>query len=127
MEIETPATKISARGWWLRKRCCYNIGLIISGLIAFMLYCILGEIIIGAHEEFEETIFEMVFQAGAFAIMIGIANVFYLLGWIIDSRFNKNNDQRFRQRLFALGFWFSFALPILVILAVMVRFMIFGQ
>lgn len=92
-----------------------------------MLYCILGEIIISKYEEFEETIFEMAFQGVAYLIMMGLANAFYTLGWLIDLSFNKSNSQSFRNRLFAVGYWFSFSLPILIILAVMARFLIWGQ
>ena len=113
----------AAKQWWWRNRLKYNIGLIIAGFIAFMLYCILGPIIIEPHEEFEETIFQIAFQGFAYLIMMGIANIFYTLGWAIDSSFNKNNSQIFRERLFAVGYWFSFALPILFILSIMVRFL----
>ena len=117
----------AAKQWWWRNRLKYNIGLIIAGFIAFMLYCILGPIIIAPHEEFEETLFEMAFQGVAYLIMMGIANVFYTLGLIIDCSFNENNSQLFRERLFRLGYWFSFALPILLILSVMVRFLTLGK
>lgn len=122
-------TEISftARQWWQSNRLKYNRGLIIAGFIAFLLYCTLGPIIIEPHEEFEETIFEIAFQGFAYLIMMGLANIFYTLGWVIDSSFNKNNSQIFRKRLFALGYWFSFALPILLILSVMVRFLIWGK
>ena len=118
---------VTARQWWWRNRLKYNKGLIIAGVIAFLLYCILGPIIIGPHEEFEETIFEMAFQGFAYLIMMGIANIFYTLGWVIDSSLNIDNSPLFRERLFALGYWFSFALPILLILSVMVRFLTLGK
>lgn len=113
--------------WWSSQRLRYNKGLLIAGFIAFLLYCILGEFIIAPHEEFEETIFEMAFQGVAYSIMIVIANAFYLLGYLTDISFNSNNSQLFRERLFALGYWFSFSLPILLILSVMVRFFIWGK
>lgn len=108
-------------------RLKYNIGLMIAGFIAFLLYCILGPIIIAPHEEFEETLFEMAFQGIAYLIMMGLANIFYTLGWMIDSSYNTSNSQLFRKRLFWLGYWFSFALPILFILSVMVRFLTMGK
>ncbi|MBS1501663.1 MAG: hypothetical protein JST32_06355 [Bacteroidetes bacterium] len=122
-----PGTKYTPKEWWWSKRYSYNKGLIISGFIAFLLYCILGPIIIGPHEEFEETIFDMGFQGSAYFVAIIIANVFYTLGWLIDISFNKNNSTRFRERLFALGYWFSFSLPILLTLSVMARFLIWGK
>jgi hypothetical protein len=117
----------NSKDWWLWHRIKYNKGLLIAGFVAFMLYCILGPIIIAPHEEFEETIFEMAFQGFFYFIMICIANLFYTLGWVIDLWFNKNNSLLFRQRLFNLGFWFSVALPNLLILSVMARFLIWGK
>jgi hypothetical protein len=116
-----------SKQWWRSKRLSYNKGLLIAGFIAFILYCVLGEIIIAPHEEFEETIFAMAFQGFAYFIMICIANLFYTWGWVIDRSFNNDNSQRFREKLFALGYWFSFALPILIILSVMVRFLTLGK
>jgi hypothetical protein len=113
--------------WWLHKRLAYNKGLLIAGFTAFLLYCILGPIIIAPHEEFEETLFEIAFQGVAYLIMMGIANIFYTLGWVVDISYNQNNSQCFRERLFSLGYWFSFALPILLILSVMARFLIWGS
>jgi hypothetical protein len=118
---------LSPKQWWLHKRCRYNIGLVVAGFIAFLLYCLLGPIFIAPHEEFEETIFEMAFQGGVYFFMMILANAFYTLGWLIDISFNRNNNQLFRERLFVLGFWFSFSLPILLILSVMVRFYIWGK
>lgn len=57
-------------------------------------------------------------------IMIFIANILYTLGWLADILFNPANSQRFRENLFKLGYWFSVALPILFILAIMISFTI---
>ena len=127
MNENKPVTKRDVRVWWLNKRVQYNLGLLAAGFIAFLLYNVLGPIIIAPHEEFEETIFEMAFQAGVYFFMMVLANLFYTSGSITDLLINQNNSQRFRERLFALGFWFSFALPILLILSVMIRFLIWGQ
>lgn len=116
-----------SKKWWSSQRLRYNKGLLIAGFIAFLLYCILGEIIIAPHEEFEETIFEATFKGGLYLWMIIIANIFYNIGGTIDEYFNKNNSQSFREKLFAIGYWFSFSLPILLILSVMVRFLIWGK
>jgi hypothetical protein len=121
------SAKSISKKWWWSKRCQYNKGLILAGFIAFLLYCILGPIIIAPHEEFEETLFEMIFQGGAYLFMMFIANVLYTLGWIVDISVNINNSQSFREWLFTLGYWFSFSLPILLILSVMIRFLIWGQ
>ena len=109
--------------WWSSKRIKYNKGLLIAGVVAFILYCTLGPIFIAPHAvEFEETIFEMAFQGVAYLVMMVIANVFYTLGSLIDLSLNTNNSQPFRERLFALGYWFSVVLPSLIILSIILRF-----
>lgn len=124
IEIDNPT---SPARWWRSKRIQYNKGLLWAGLVAFALYCVLGPIFIAPHEEFEETLVEIIFQGVGYLIMMGIANLFYTLGWLSDVTVNRRNSQRFRERLFAVGFWFSVALPPLVILSVMARFYLYGS
>lgn len=62
--------------WWFKKRSEYNKGLIIGGFIAFVLYCLLGAIIIEPREEFEVTLFTTLFQGIAYLIAMGLANIF---------------------------------------------------
>lgn len=98
--------------WWQKKRRKYNIGLIISGLTAFILYAVLGEILIAPYdEEFEITLFTIFFQGMGYIFMMLIANLFYNLGALVDNHYNKENSVTFRTRLFNLGFWFSVGLP----------------
>lgn len=98
--------------WWQKKRRKYNIGLIISGLTAFILYAILGEILIAPYDEqFEITLFTIFFQGMGYIFMMLIANLFYNLGALVDKHYNKENSLTFRTRLFNLGFWFSVGLP----------------
>jgi len=124
---DEPLLQLTAKQWWFNNRGKYNKGLIIAGFIAFVLYCVLGPIVIAPHEEFEETLFEMAFQGVGYIVMMCIANLVYTLGLIVDISFNKSNSQVFRERLFSLGYWFSFSLPILLILSIMVRFLIWGK
>jgi hypothetical protein len=113
------------RNWWWTRRGKYNLGLLIAGFVAFLLYNILGPIFIAPHAvEFEDTIFEMAFQGMFYLIMMLIANAFYTFGSLIDLSINTGNSNRFRERLFALGYWFSVALPSLVILGIMLKFML---
>lgn len=98
--------------WWSQRRLRYNIGLIVAGIIAFILYAILGEILIAPHDiNFEVTLFTTAFQGIGYLIMIGLANLMYFLGPLFDKLFNKRNNERFRKTLFEVGFWFSVALP----------------
>jgi hypothetical protein len=104
--------------WWEKRRWRYNKGLIIAGMLAFLLYYIVGEILIAPHEEFEVTLFTIAFQGIAYLIMMGIANGFYVLGYVIDRLFNKKCDEIFQNRLYSLGYWFSFCLPFTIPLLV---------
>jgi hypothetical protein len=109
--------------WWFKKRSEYNKGLIIGGFIAFVLYCLLGAIIIEPREEFEVTLFTTLFQGIAYLIAMGLANIFYTLGSITDLLFNITNSNSFRERLFASGYWFSVLLPSAYILSIMLYFL----
>lgn len=110
--------------WWAKQRIKYNRGLMISGIIAFICYAILGEFLILPYDkEYEITLFTILFQAIGYLIMIGIANVFYNLGYWTDKNFNKKGSEKFRKRLFNSGFWFSCGLPFLIpIMTVVVYF-----
>jgi ABC-type cobalamin transport system permease subunit len=97
--------------WWQTRRLRYNKGLIIAGILAFLLYCIVGEIFIAPHEEFEVTLFTIGFQGIGYLIMMLIANAFYSLGYVVDRFFNSANADVFRKNLYNLGYWFSICLP----------------
>lgn len=108
-----PTTNLDASAkWWADRRLKYNKGLIAAGVSAFLLYAILGSMLIAPHvNDFEITLFTIFFQGIGYLIMMGIANIFYGLGPLLDELYNISNDERFRQRLFNFGYWFSFALP----------------
>ncbi|GAA4335839.1 hypothetical protein GCM10023149_44110 [Mucilaginibacter gynuensis] len=109
--------------WWQKRRLHYNKGLVIAGIIAFVLYVILGSLLIAPHdEEFEITLFTMFFQGVGYLIMMGVANLFYTLGYAVDAGFNTTDNDAFRVRLYKLGYWFSFGLPFLVPLAVVLKY-----
>ena len=94
--------------FWSGKRLPYNKGLIISGITAFILYCILGSLMV---RDFEVTGFTTILQGFGYLAMMGIANVFFGLGSLIDGTFNEKGSEKFRNNLYKLGFVFSVALP----------------
>ena len=95
--------------WWQSRRLKYNKGLVLAGFLAFLAYCIVGEILIAPHEEFEVTLFTIGFQGMGYLFMMLIANAFYNLGYLADRWFNSHNDDAFRIKLFKTGYWLSFA------------------
>lgn len=105
----------NSRVWWNAKRIKYNIGLLIAGLAAFILYIILNASLTYPHDKtFEITFFTTVLQIVAYLFMMLLANIFYGLGYFFDIQLNKKNSDNFRKKLFNLGFWFSVALPFLI-------------
>jgi uncharacterized protein YebE (UPF0316 family) len=112
----------SSREWWERKRRKYNKGLVIAGISAFILYVVLGSVLITEDDDFEITIFTTLFQGIGYLFMMAVANMFYNLGYIVEQMFNKTDDIRFRKRLFNLGYWFSCGLPFLVPLMVLIMY-----
>ena len=111
--------------WWAIRRLKYIKGLVIAGLLAFLLYALLGSLLIAPHlEDFEITLFTILFQGIGYLFMIGVANIFYGLGPLVDRLYNKDGSEEFRQKLFNVGYWFSFALPFSIPLLIVVFYFI---
>jgi hypothetical protein len=109
--------------WWASRRWKYNKGLIIAGIAAFLLYAILGGILIEPYDnDFEVTLFTIGFQGIAYLFMMGIANLFYFLGPVLDKALNKDNTDKFRISLFNTGYWFSVALPFLIPIMIIIQY-----
>ncbi len=94
------------KNWWRQKRLKYNLGLIATGILAYIFI-----FIIEGHNNF--SILAFFVQGIASFIFIGIANLFYFLGPLADKLFNRRNNQLIRERLFNFGFGFSILIPIL--------------
>ncbi|MEG1591003.1 hypothetical protein [Chryseobacterium sp.] len=123
MKENSNLTRSQIKDWWVERRLNYNIGLIISGFIAFILYVIVGvNFIMPYDEEFDITLFTIAFQGIGYLIMIVFANLFYSLGVTEDLNHNKENTDDFRKNLFNLGFWFSVSLPFLAPLWLLISY-----
>jgi hypothetical protein len=105
--MESPTQIQASKNWWNNKRFYYNKWLIISGFIAYIIL-----FIIEGHKNF--TLFALIFQIIASCVFIGIANLFYSLGHVVDKEFNKKNNPIFRENIFKLGFSFSILLPFII-------------
>jgi hypothetical protein len=116
--------KLSSWEWWKKRRVKYNLGLITSGITAFICYCILGISLIMPHDkEFQITLFTIFFQGIGYLLMMLIANLFYTLGYFVDNNFNKDKSEKFRKQLFNLGFWFSCGLPFLIPIMIIIEYL----
>lgn len=116
--VNTTLNHQTYRQWWADRRLKYNKGLVVAGLFAFLLYAIVGSLLI--KDDFEITLFTTAFQGIGYLFMIGVANMFYGLGPLVDRLYNRQNDEGFRQRLFDFGYWFSFVLPFSIPLLIVV-------
>jgi hypothetical protein len=99
--------------WWAQRRRRYNVGLLTAGLLGFIGYAAAVErcIRLSARGEWEITIVTTVFQACAYLVMIGVANLCYYLGPWLERGLHPVNIARYRKITFRLGFWFSVLLP----------------
>ena len=112
--------EISNGQWWRSRRRKYNIGLIRAGVLAFVLYFLIIQVKSSVNvqnidpERYEITLFTTFFQGVVYLIMMGIANIFYNLGPLIDGWLNPTDSLEFSNRLFNGGFWFSCTLPFVI-------------
>ena len=107
----------SRKEWWRKKRLNYNIGLILSGILAFILYLIVVEFVVLKSEKIwhgELTIFTIFMQGIGYLILIGIANLFYYLGPISELLIKPKNAENYRILGYRFGYWFSCGIPLLV-------------
>lgn len=105
---------LSAWQWWEYRRLRYNVGLLLAGLLAFVLY--LAVYFTFGNRlpmEVDVTIFTVIFHGIAFAFYVFAASVFYCLGAFSERLPRMRSLESHRQISFAFGFWLSVALPFL--------------
>jgi hypothetical protein len=125
MDIFEKPHKQTAKEWWRAKRRRYNIGLVLAGIIAFLLYdAAVTALIMPYDKDFEINGLITIMQGIVYLMMIGVANLFYYLGYWADITYNKSNITSFRVNLFNIGFWFSFALPFMIPVLVVVQYFV---
>ncbi|MGH9735056.1 MAG: hypothetical protein ACRD8A_10770 [Candidatus Acidiferrales bacterium] len=96
-----------------RAALLYNVGLFVAGALGFVAYALAIDrcIDLRAPGDWEITIFTTIFQAFAYMVMIGVANLCYYLGPLSERIVRPKNLDRYRKVTFRLGFWFSVLLP----------------
>jgi hypothetical protein len=111
--VAADASPWARETWWSGRRRRYNLGLLVAGVAGFIGYAAAVERCIALHApgDWEITIFTTIFQAFAYLVMVGVANVFFLLGPWSERVLQPNNVAAYRTVAFRLGFWFSVLLP----------------
>ena len=112
MQAETPAK--GAFTWWGEQRGRYNLGLVVAGISAFMMYVAVLGIFSHRIPDAEVTLFTMAFQGIGYLFMMGVANLFYFAGPISEAIIRPSNVDGYRKICYRLGYWFSFGLPFLI-------------
>lgn len=104
--------------WWGQRRFRYNVGLVISGLLAFIAYASIVFTFEERIPDAEISGFTTIFQAVGYLVAMGIANICYFLGPISERLLKPSDVATFRRNAYNLGFWFSvllpFSIPVLV-------------
>ena len=112
--MEEAPQSLTTWQWWAARRRHYNIGLIISGIIAFICYVTVVWTFEDRFPEAEVTIFTTFFQGLGYLVMIGVANLLFFLGPISERVIRPINPLHFRMLAYRMGFWGSVSLPILI-------------
>lgn len=105
-----PVTEVWS--WWQARRLRYNLALGCAGWGAYGLNAALfhafGRPI---WQSWQGALSMTVFLGVLFLVLMGAANVCYLLGPALEAALRPSDPSRFRRAAFAMGFWGSLALP----------------
>ena len=112
--------------WWEDRRGKYNYGLLSSGLVAFSLYLITYFLVYHSVNFFSApSLFSFLFIIVSYLIYMGVANLFYNLGHIIETALKPTDKPTFRNRFFIIGYWVSVSLPFLALVAAWIELGVF--
>jgi hypothetical protein len=107
-------SNLSAWQWWESQRLRYNVGLLLAGISAFILYLVIY-FNFGSRlpMEIDLTIFTVIFHGIGYIFYVLVANVFYCLGALSEKLPRMRTLKAHRKTTFTIGFWLSVALPFL--------------
>jgi len=108
---------LSVLKWWFKKRLKYNLGLLFTGLIGFVVQVVQYPFTATNYEIYPGLAYQMRPSAIGLILFLILANAAFTAGWIIDLSFNFKNSLPFRERLFLIGYWFAIACLCILIIA----------
>ena len=113
LALETDTSLRATGTWWAARRSRYNLGLLVAGPLGFLFYAVAVSrcFNLNASGDWEITIFTTLFQAFAYLVIMGIANLCYYLGPWSEQFLRPAKVAKYRKIAFRLGFWFSVLLP----------------
>ena len=116
----------SAFLWWHTQRPKYSKNVTIAFYLAFVAFLFIGFLLGHRMPGFETTVFTIVIQIIGIFIALKIAHLCFFLGFVAEKLWQPKNAQTFRNRLFAIGLYFSCALPFTIPILLILR-VIYGQ
>jgi hypothetical protein len=109
-EHRSPDATLPAAAWWGARRRYYNRGLLVAGPLAYVLYVLS----LALHPDAELSLFALPFQALGYLLMMGVANLCYGLGPLVEWWVAQQHVGRYRRAAYGAGYAFSVALPFLL-------------
>lgn len=111
----TLTTPTDAWRWWEARRLRYNVGLAIAGWSAWGLFAV--EMLMFRPLAEDSTVLLtpaiILGQGLVWLVIMGVANILYLLGPFSEMVLRPSEPEAYRRRMFGLGFWGSMAVPFL--------------
>ena len=111
----TLTTPTDAWRWWEARRLRYNIGLAIAGWAAWGLFAVEMLMFQPLAEDSVMILTPAIIlgQGLVWLVVMGVANILYLLGPVSERVLRPTDAEAYRRRMFGLGFWGSMAVPFL--------------
>jgi len=98
--------------WWQARRLRYNLALAASGALAYVAtVAIWWATRQPIWRSWRDGISSTLLLGTGFLILLGAANICYLIGPALEAWMRPKDPHRFRTSAYTLGFWGSIALP----------------
>jgi hypothetical protein len=98
--------------WWQARRLSYNLALAVAGWVAYgatlVMFMIDGR---PMWRDWQGGLSMTLFLGVVFLVLMGVANVCYLIGPALEAWLRPPDPTAFRKSAYALGLWGSVALP----------------
>ncbi len=114
-ELTRPLSQDDAFEWWEARRGPFNRSLLLVGFMVVLLYYGIIEMGLGKYRfaTLELNWWALFFQVVLYLIYMGIANLLYNAGLIVESMRKPVALMAYRQRAYQLIFWAGMAAPFL--------------
>ena len=101
-EAAIPSGRQQTQDWWEQKRARFNQILIIAGLAAFILYHHLAQSGSISGILLNTNAYILFLQLLAYLLYMGVANLFFNFGPILEINSQSKSPEQFRRRLFQI-------------------------